>query len=115
MKWTMAVIAILLSLSGCYRPSWHRENTTYLELRQDSDTCKSQLVIGTAREEKIAAYEDFMVKKGYILTGSGGTQLQGKEQQKVFISTWVNSAIPATKRYHTKDCKAISLRDEGRG
>jgi len=108
MKETVAVIAILLSLSGCYRPSWQRENTTYSELRQDSDACKSQLIIGSTREEKIAVYEDCMVKKGYILTGSGGTQLQGKEQQKAFIHTWVYSAISTTKRYHTKDCKAIS-------
>jgi len=69
MKKTVLVLSAMVSLlviSGCYRPSWHRENTTYAELKTDSEWCKGQTKIGATREEVIEQYEKCMMDKGYM-------------------------------------------------
>jgi hypothetical protein len=73
-------------LSGCYRPSWHRANTTYAQLRSDSDWCKSQTTIGSTRSEAIEQYEKCMRNKGYQLKDKGdpytGGELSGWNGRK---------------------------------
>ncbi len=68
MKKVMILLAMVI-LSGCYRPSWHRSDTTYEQMRQDSENCKGKLIIGSTREEKILQYEKCMKEKGYVLKG----------------------------------------------
>ena len=69
----MKIVMILLTvviLSGCYNPSWHRSDTTYEQMRQDSENCKGKLTIGhPTREEKILQYEKCMKERGYVLKG----------------------------------------------
>jgi len=68
MKKVMILLAMLI-LSGCYSPSWYRSDTTYEQMRQDSENCKGKLIIGSTREEKILHYEKCMKEKGYALKG----------------------------------------------
>ncbi len=68
MKKVMILLAMVI-LSGCYRPSWYRSDTTYEQMRQDSENCKGKLMLGsTTREEKILQYENCMKERGYYLT-----------------------------------------------
>jgi hypothetical protein len=66
MQKVMILLAVVI-LSGCYRPSWYRPDTTYEQMRQDSENCKGRLIIGSTREQKILAYEQCMKEKGYYL------------------------------------------------
>jgi hypothetical protein len=59
----------LVAVSRCYRPNWYKANTTYAELKTDSEWCKSQTNIGSTREEMIDQYEKCMQGKGYQLKG----------------------------------------------
>jgi hypothetical protein len=68
MKKVMILLAVMI-LSGCYRPSWYRSDTTYEQMRQDSLNCKGRLIVGSTREEKIRDYEKCMKEKGYVLKG----------------------------------------------
>ena len=68
MKKVMILLAMVI-LSGCYRPSWYRSDTTNEQMRQDSENCKGKLIIGSAREQKILDYEKCMKEKGYVLKG----------------------------------------------
>jgi len=68
MKKVMILLAVVI-LSGCYNPSWYRADTTYEQMRQDSENCKGKLIIGSTREQKILDYEKCMKEKGYVLKG----------------------------------------------
>jgi hypothetical protein len=84
MKKIVLVLLAMVSLvviSGCYRPSWYRANTTFAELKTDSEWCKSQVNIGSTREETIEQYEKCMRDKGYQLKdksdpSSGGESIR---------------------------------------
>jgi hypothetical protein len=65
---TVVLVAMVI-LSGCYSPKWYRANTTYAELKEDSNWCKSRTNIGSTREAMIAQYERCMKDKGYRLKG----------------------------------------------
>jgi hypothetical protein len=68
MKKVVILLAVVI-LSGCYSPSWYRSDTTYEQMRQDSENCKGKLIIGSTREQKILDYEKCMKEKGYVLKG----------------------------------------------
>jgi hypothetical protein len=68
MKKVMILLAVVI-LGGCYNPSWYRSDTTYEQMRQDSEICKGKLIIGSAREQKILDYEKCMKERGYALKG----------------------------------------------
>ncbi len=68
MKKVVILLAVVI-VSGCYSPSWYRTDTTYEQMRQDSENCKGKLIIGSTREEKIVQYEKCMKEKGYVLKG----------------------------------------------
>ncbi len=72
----LLAMAGFLVASGCYRPNWYRANTTYGQLKSDSEWCKSEVNIGSTREERIDQYEKCMKDKGYQLrpkdSSSGG-------------------------------------------
>jgi hypothetical protein len=64
----LAMVSLVV-VSRCYRPNWYKVNTTYAELKTDSEWCKSQINIGSTREEMIDQYERGMKDKGYELKG----------------------------------------------
>jgi hypothetical protein len=68
MKIGMILLAMVI-LIGCYRPSWYKPETTYEQMRRDSENCKGKLIMGSTREEKILQYEKCMKEKGYVLKG----------------------------------------------
>ncbi len=79
MKKIVLVLLAMVSLvviSGCYRPSWYRANTTYAQLKSDSEVCKSQLNIGSTRKETIDQYEKCMTDKGYELKDKSDRPVQ---------------------------------------
>lgn len=65
MKKILFLFLIIGLLIGCYHPSWYRPETTYEQLKKDSDDCKGKLILGSTREEKISAYEKCMSERGY--------------------------------------------------
>ena len=115
----------LLSVSGCYRPSWYRADTTYAQLKTDSNWCKGQTNIGSTRAEMIERYERCMRDKGYELKDKndsyGGEPIIKAEgdtgpividkNTKVYIGFslgYVTSSYPQFKYFHKKDCKYLS-------
>ena len=126
MKKLMVLLAMvsLVVISGCYRPSWYRANTSYAELKTDSEWCKSQVNIGSTREETIDQYEKCMRDKGYQLKDksdpySGGKPIRVErdtgpividKNTKVYVGISGASAIiqyPEYKYFHKKDCKHL--------
>ncbi len=126
MKTKMVLVLFMVVISGCYRPSWHRENTTYAALKADSEWCKTQTNIGTTRSEMIEQYEKCMRDKGYQLkekepySGSEPTiRVEQKEgppiaidkRAKVYVVIWGSSTpstiIPLYNYFHKKDCKHL--------
>jgi hypothetical protein len=114
----------LVVMSGCYKPSWYRANTTYAELKTDSEWCKGQTNIGATREEMIEQYEKCMRDKGYQLKDksdpySGGKPIRVErdtgpividKNTKVYVGISGASAIiqyPEYKYFHKKDCKHL--------
>ena len=133
MKKLMVMLAIvsLVVISGCYRPNWYRANTTYAELKTDSEWCKGQTNIGATRAEMIQQYEGCMEGKGYQLKGkdpsSGGEPIRVEQKEgppiaidrgaKVYVffnaspsgGTGVALGMSVYRRYfHKKDCKHLS-------
>jgi len=88
MKIVMILLAVVI-LSGCYNPSWHRSDTTYEQMRQDSENCKGKLIIGSAREQKILDYEKCMKEKGYVLKGEAKREVPtAPEIEKKRAESW---------------------------
>jgi len=121
----LAVVSLVV-ISGCYRPNWHRANTTYAELRAESEWCKSQMNIGSPRAEMIDQYERCMEDKGYQLKGkepySGELTKSVKEykegpividkRSKVYVGIYSGSDVrgsvnPAYRYFHKADCKHL--------
>jgi hypothetical protein len=107
-------------ISGCYRPSWYRANTTYAELKTDSNWCKGQINIGSTREEVIEQYERCMRNKGYELRdksdpfSSESTIIveyeDGRPPTVIDKRTKVYVRFDGKGRYfHKKDCKNLSM------
>ncbi len=127
-KKLLLVTLALVVLGGCYRPSWYRANTTYAQLKSDSEWCKSQTNIGSTREEMIEQYEKCMKNKGYELKGkdpSIGAEPAVKMEQKegpsiaidkatkVYVGIYTGGgsiieANPAYRYFHKKNCKHLS-------
>jgi len=129
MKKLLLVLAMvsLVVISGCYRPSWYRANTTYAGLKSDSEWCKSQTNIGSTRAEMIDQYEKCMRDKGYQLKDksdpSSGEPIRVEQKDgppividkraKVYVygsgSVTAGGMIlfPAYKYFHKKDCKHL--------
>jgi hypothetical protein len=129
MKKIVLVLLAMVSLvviSGCYRPNWYRANTTYAELKTDSEWCKSQTNIGATRAEMIDQYEKCMKDKGYGLNGKD--QYSGEpyptknvdqykdatvidKKAKVYVGIYggarSGSVNPAYRYFHKKDCKHL--------
>jgi hypothetical protein len=120
----LLVVVSLLAISSCYRPSWHRANTTYAELKRDSEWCKSHVNIGSTRAETIEQYEKCMRDKGYELkdkrdpSGSGepirveqkeGPPIVIDKRAKVYVAfgSSPGSVSPANRYFHKKDCKHL--------
>jgi hypothetical protein len=126
MKTKMALVLLMVVISGCYRPHWYRANTTYAELKTDSEWCKTQTQIGATREERIEQYERCMESKGYQLRDKSGPstgepiRVEQKEgppividkNTKVYVGIYSGSGRsievePAYKYFHKKDCKQL--------
>jgi hypothetical protein len=128
MKTKIVLLLLMIVISGCYRPSWHRANTTYAELKADSDWCKTQTKIGAPRSEMIEQYEVCMEGKGYQLGGgqapvgvkSPTDTVEQREGQsgvdkntKVYIFLTLTAGNPgvsngkAYRYFHKKDCKHL--------
>ena len=116
----------LIVISGCYKPNWYRTNTTYAELKTDSEWCKTQTNIGSTREEMIYQYEKCMKDKGYELkgkdpySGEPTIRVEQKEGQpiaidkgsKVYVGIYGGviysiTSTPAYRYFHKKDCKHL--------
>ena len=117
----------IVVISGCYRPNWHRANTTYAQLKADSDWCKTQTQIGATREEIINQYEKCMRDKGYQLKDtsdqySGGEPIRVEQKEgppiaidkrsKVYVGIYMGGGRsietnPDYKYFHKKDCKHL--------
>jgi hypothetical protein len=88
MKKVMILLAMVI-LGGCYNPSWYRSDTTYEQMRQDSEICKGKLIIGSTREEKILHYENCMKEKGYVLKGEAKQEVPvPPETEKKRAESW---------------------------
>ena len=127
MKIKVGLVLLMVVISGCYRPNWNRANTTYAQLKADSDWCKTQTQIGAPRSEMIEQYERCMQGKGYELKGkdsSGGGEPTVKVEQqkeglpiaiekrvKVYVVVWGSTTpstiIPLYNYFHKKDCKHL--------
>jgi len=123
----MLAMVSLVVISGCYRPSWHRANTTYAQLKFDSEWCKSQTNIGATRSEMIEQYEKCMRDKGYELKdksnpSNGGEPIRVERKEGppividknakayVALGSWNPTGLgnmPAYKYFHKKDCKHL--------
>ena len=93
MKKTMILLNMLVALaivsfltSGCYRSNWYRANTTYAELRAESEWCKSQTNIGSTKAEMKDQYEKCMKNKRY--------NLKAREKKEVNKETKKDSESP---------------------
>lgn len=124
MKKLLILLAMvsLVVVSGYYRPNWYKVNTTYAELKTDSEWCKSQINIGSTREEMIDQYERCMKDKGYELKGkepySGEPTIRVErdtgpividKRSKVYVGVGgvTGSVTPAYRYFHKKDCKHL--------
>jgi hypothetical protein len=109
----------LVVISGCYRPNWYRANTTYAELRAESEWCKGQTNIGATREEMIDQYERCMQGKGYQLkardpySGEPTIRVEQKEgpividkRAKVYVGIYSGSGVSG-RYFHKADCRHI--------
>jgi len=111
-------------MTGCYRPIWYRTNTTYVQLKWDSEWCKSRTNIGSTRQETIDQYERCMRDKGYELKdkadSSGGEptiRVEQKEGLPIVIDknarvyvvgrTSRDPQYPYYRYFHRKDCKYL--------
>jgi hypothetical protein len=120
----LAMVSLLVVISGCYRPNWYRANTTLAELKTDSEWCKSQTNIGATKEEMIDQYEKCMKDKGYELKGkdrySGEPTIRVEQKDgpividkraKVYVGVTVTGGgmhlSPAYRYFHKKDCKHL--------
>ena len=122
----LLAMVCLVVISGCYRPSWYRADTTYAQLKSDSEWCKSQVNIGSTREETIEQYEKCMRDKGYELKGkdpySGEPTIRVEQKEGPPIAIDKNSKVyvmylstsyqliamtPAYRYFHKKDCKHL--------
>lgn len=121
------LVAIVCVISGCYRPSWYRADTTYAELKTDSEWCKNHVNIGSTREEMIEQYEKCMRDKGYELkdksdSSSGGEPIRVEQKEgppivinkrtRVYVGISgpmgvTGSVTPAYRYFHRKDCKHL--------
>ncbi len=126
MKTKILLVSLMIVISGCYRPNWHRANTTYVELKTDSEWCKSQTKIGATREEMIEQYEKCMKGKGYELKGkdpySGeptirveqkdGPSIVIDKRARVYVGisgfSSPSMSLPQYNYFHKKDCKQLS-------
>jgi len=122
MRTQIVLISLLVVIGGCYRPSWHRENTTYAVLKADSEWCKTQTNIGATRSERIEQYEKCMKNKGYRLKDQVEVSVEKQPKDtkdndrkapdmntKVYIASGtMTSYQPQQYRYfHKKDCKHL--------
>ena len=127
MKKLVILLLAVIMLTGCYRPNWHRANTTYAELKADSEWCKSQVKIGSTREETIDQYERCMRNKGYELKdksnpSGGGEPIRVEQKEgppividkraKVYVGIFAGGVgvywgLPAYRYFHKKDCKHL--------
>jgi hypothetical protein len=128
MKTKIVLALLMVVIGGCYRPHWYRANTTYATLKADSQWCKTQIHIGTARSEMIEQYERCMQDKGYRLEGNQGevgvkessaktieqrlSQAGVDKNTKVYVvfqpMDFGRGGSSATYRYfHKKDCKHL--------
>jgi hypothetical protein len=124
MKKIILVLVAMVSLvviSGCYRPNWYRANTTYAELNADSEWCKSQTNIGSARAKMIDQYEECMKDKGYQLKVrdpySGEPKSTSNQPRRGTDTGWEGSRHDeekflstnnlSTRYYHRSDCKVF--------
>lgn len=78
----LAMVGFLMA-SGCYRPNWYRGNTTYGQLKSDSEWCKSQTNIRSTRSEMIEQYEKCMRDKGYQLKDKSNPSSGGESTIRV--------------------------------
>jgi hypothetical protein len=92
----MIGIVTFMFLSGCYHPSWYRPETSYEQLRDDSNDCRNKLIIGSSRGEQISAYEKCMNERGYTK----------KEKYAAYDG-------PGAQYYHRKDCPEFNKRMTG--
>lgn len=125
MKTKIVFVLLMIVISGCYRPHWYRANTTYAELRGDSDWCKTQTKIGASRSEMIEQYEICMKSKGYELKekdqSSGGEPIRVEQKEgppividkrtKVYVGiSGTNTPltmVPQYNYFHKRDCKQL--------
>ncbi len=128
MRAQMVLVSVMVVISGCYRPSWYRENTTYAVLKADSEWCKIQTNLGATRAEMIEQYEKCMRNKGYQLkdqvevrveqpsakSGEDKDQILFDEHTKVYVAFSNPSGVgaggtssPTYKYFHKKDCKHL--------
>jgi hypothetical protein len=128
MKTKIVLVLLMVVVSGCYRPNWHRANTTYAELNADSYWCKTQTKVGAPRSEIIEQYEVCMKGKGYQLGGgqaevgvkSPTDTIEQREGQtgvdkntKVYVFLTLTAGNPgaagskAYKHFHKKGCKHL--------
>jgi hypothetical protein len=129
MKTKVVLLLLMIVISGCYRPNWHRANTTYAELKADSDWCKTQTKIGAPRSEMIEQYEVCMKGKGYELIGkdqySGEPTIRVEQKEgppividkrsKVYVGIGGGGVTyspylggqPVYRYFHKKDCKQL--------
>ncbi len=127
MRAQIVLVLVMVVMSGCYRPSWHRENTTYAVLKADSEWCKTQINIGATRSEMIEQYEKCMRNKGYQLKDQAEARVEQPpaksteekdrilfdQHTKVYVSfappsSASFSGFPAYRYFHKKDCKHLS-------
>ena len=121
MKKVMILLAMVI-LSGCYRPSWYRSDTTYEQMRQDSENCKGKLIMGSTREEKILGYEKSMKEKGYVLKGEVKEGVPGDaETERTRAERWDKGNLSDQvwvyfSTYHNdRNCKNIAGAGSGGG
>ena len=121
MKKPVILLAVMI-VSGCYSPSWYRSDTTYEQMRQDSENCKGKLIIGSTREEKILAYERCMKEKGYVLKGEVKKEVPSDpEIERKRAESWDKGDLSDQiwiwyRTYHNdKNCKDITSGGSGGG
>ena len=125
MKTKMVLILLMVLIGGCYSPNWYRANTTYAELKADSEWCKNQTKLGAPRSEMIEQYEVCMRGKGYELKGkdqySRGEPIRVEQKEgppieidrgaKVYVGILGTntplSSFPQYNYFHKRDCKQI--------
>ena len=121
MRTRIILILLIVVISGCYRPSWHRENTTYAVLKADSEWCKTQTIIGATRSERIDQYEKCMRNKGYRLKDQVEVSVEQPKDTKdkdrialdmntkvyIALGTMTSYQVQQYRYFHKKDCKHL--------